>query len=54
METDIIQKQAAMRETVEDDKRIAANIRKGEAELKVGLGTRFKNADDFIEHLVNL
>ncbi len=39
---------------IEEDTRIVSNIRKGEAELKADLGKRFNNADDFIEHLVNL
>lgn len=42
------------KKTVEDDRRIVSNTRRGEAELKAGLGKRFKNADDFTEHLVNL
>lgn len=54
METEIIRKPAIKKETIEDDMRIVANTRRGEAELKAGLGKRFKNADDFIEHLANL
>jgi hypothetical protein len=42
------------KKTIEDDTRIVTNIRIGEAELKAGLGKRFKNTDDFIEHLANL
>ncbi|MGB7544213.1 MAG: hypothetical protein WBL92_01280 [Methanothrix sp.] len=40
--------------SIEDDERIVANTLKGEAELRAGLGKRFKNADEFIEHLSNL
>jgi hypothetical protein len=40
--------------SVEDDERIVANTLKGNAELRAGLGKRFKNADEFIEHLSNL
>jgi hypothetical protein len=42
------------KKTIEDDARMVSDTRRGEAELKAGLGKRFKNADDFIEHLVNL
>jgi hypothetical protein len=52
-ETEIIPK-PARKKAIEDDMRIVANIRRGEAELKAGLGKRFTNADDFIEHLANL
>ncbi len=54
METEIIHKPTASKKAIEDDTRIVANIRRGEAELKAGLGKRFKNTDDFIEHLANL
>jgi hypothetical protein len=54
METEIIPKPAIKKETIEADLRIVANTQRGEAELKVGLGKGFKNADDFIEHLANL
>jgi hypothetical protein len=40
--------------SIEDDERIVADALKGEAELRAGLGKRFKNADEFIEHLSNL
>jgi hypothetical protein len=40
--------------SVEDDERIVANTLKGDAELRAGLGKRFKNDDEFIEHLSNL
>ncbi len=53
-ETKIIQKPATREKTIENDRRIVSNIRKGEAEHMADLGMHFKNADDFIEHLVNL
>jgi hypothetical protein len=53
-ETKIIRKPSTRKKTIENDRRIVANIRKGEAELKADLGKHFNNADDFIEHLVNL
>lgn len=40
--------------SIEDDERIVANSLKGEAELRAGLGKRFKKADEFIDHLSNL
>ncbi|MCK9442464.1 MAG: hypothetical protein M0Q13_13730 [Methanothrix sp.] len=40
--------------SIEDDERIVADTLKGDAELRAGLGKRFKNADEFIEHLSNL
>lgn len=36
---------------LEDDAQIVAGTLKGEAELRAGLGKRFKNADEFIEYL---
>ena len=53
-EIKIIRKPAIREKTIEDDRRIVSNTWRGEAELKAGLGKHFKNADDFIEHLVNL
>jgi hypothetical protein len=49
-----VKKLATKCKSIEDDERIVANTLKGEAELKAGLGKRFKNADEFIEHLSNL
>ena len=39
---------------LEEDARIVAGTLKGEAELRAGLGKRFKDADEFIEYLENL
>jgi hypothetical protein len=39
---------------LEEDARIVAGTMKGEAELRTGLGKRFKDADEFIEYLEKL
>ena len=39
---------------LEEDARIVAGTLKGEAELRAGLGKRFKDADEFIEYLEKL
>ena len=39
---------------LEEDTRIVAGTLKGEAELRAGLGKRFKDADEFIEYLEKL
>ncbi len=39
---------------LEEDARIVAGTLKGEAELRAGLGKRFKSADEFIEYLEKL
>lgn len=39
---------------LEEDARMVAGTLKGEAEIKAGLGKRFKNADEFIEFLEKL
>lgn len=39
---------------LEEDVRIVAGTLKGEAEIRAGLGKRFKNADEFIEYLEKL
>jgi hypothetical protein len=39
---------------LEEDARIVAGTLKGEAEIRAGLGKRFKNADEFIEYLEEL
>ena len=39
---------------LEEDARIVARTMKGEAELREGLGKRFKDADEFIEQLEKL
>jgi hypothetical protein len=49
-----VKKPATKCRSIEDDKRIVANTLKGEAELRAGLGKRFKNTDEFIEYLSNL
>ncbi len=35
----------------EDNARIVAGTLEGESEIKDGLGKRFRNADEFIDHL---
>jgi hypothetical protein len=39
---------------LEEDTRIVAGALKGEAEIRAGLGKRFKDADEFIEYLEKL
>ena len=39
---------------LEEDARIVAGTLKGEAELRAGLGKRFKDADEFMEYLEKL
>ena len=39
---------------LEENARIVAGTLKGEAEIRAGLGKRFKNADEFVEYLEKL
>ncbi len=49
--TDMPKKKAV---PLEDRARIVAGTLKGVAEIRAGLGKRFKNAEDFIEYLEKL
>jgi hypothetical protein len=40
--------------SLEEDARIIGGALKGEAELRAGLGKRFKDADEFIDYLEKL
>jgi hypothetical protein len=39
---------------IEENERIVTGTLKGEAEIRAGLGKRFKDADEFIDYLQNL
>ncbi|MGA9097682.1 MAG: hypothetical protein WB392_01985 [Methanotrichaceae archaeon] len=39
---------------LEEDARIVAGTLKGDAEIRAGLGKKFKDADEFVEYLEKL
>lgn len=54
MKAKIARKPAKKSVPLEEDERIVAGTLKGEAEIRAGLGKRFKDTEDFIEYLRNL
>lgn len=54
MEAKVAEKPPKKAGELEEDARIVAGTLKGEAELRAGLGKRFKDADEFIEYLERL
>jgi hypothetical protein len=54
MKAKVAKKPAKKPVPLEEDERIVAGTLKGEAEIRAGLGKRFKDADEFIEYLRKL